>query len=207
MVFGSIRAHGIRSRSHLVQGVGVIGAGWTPQVDALSDRYTVICIDNRGIGRSTLDDRQLTIDDMAADVVAVADAEGIDRFHLAGHSRGGVIAQQVALTAPARVSTLALLCTFLKGRQGTRIAPAMLPSAIRAWVGTRRMRRRAFVELIMPRAYLAAVDRDRLCDDLGSLFGRDLADQPPIVTRQLRAMGRSTPLPVLPRWLRSRRSS
>jgi len=125
MVFGSIRAHAIRSRSHLVQGVGVIGAGWTPQVDALSDRYTVICIDNRGIGRSTLDDRQLTIDDMAADVVAVADAEGIDRFHLAGHSRGGVIAQQVALTAPARVSTLALLCTFLKGRQGARYAPGL----------------------------------------------------------------------------------
>ena len=174
----------------LVQGVGVIGAGWKPQTEALSDRYTVVTIDNRGIGHSTLDDRQLTVEDMAADVLAIADAEGIDRFHLAGHSMGGVIAQHIALTAPARVSALALLCTFLKGRQGTMIAPAMLPSAIRGRIGTRRMRRRAFVELIMPKPYLAAVNRDRLCDELGSLFGRDLADQPPIVMRQLRAMGR-----------------
>ena len=174
----------------LVQGVGVIGAGWKPQTEALSDRYTVVTIDNRGIGHSTLDDRQLTVEDMAADVLAIADAEGIDRFHLAGHSMGGVIAQHIALTAPARVSALALLCTFLKGRQGTMIAPAMLPSAIRGRIGTRRMRRRAFVELIMPKPYLAVVNRDRLCDELGSLFGRDLADQPPIVMRQLRAMGR-----------------
>ena len=174
----------------LVQGVGVIGNGWAPQAESLASRFTVITLDNRGIGRSTLDDRPLTIEDMAADVLAIADAEGIDAFHLAGHSMGGVIAQQVALTATARVRTLALLCTFLKGRQGTSIAPAMLPSAIRSRLGTRRLRRRAFVELIMPRAYLAAVDRDRLCDDLGSLFGRDLADQPPIVMRQLRAMGR-----------------
>lgn len=174
----------------MVQGVGVGGNGWKPQVERLVERYTVVTIDNRGIGGSTLDGRPLTVEDMADDVLAIADAEGIDRFHLAGHSMGGVIAQQVALTATRRVISLALLCTFLKGRQGTLVAPAMLPAAIRARVGTRRMRRRAFVELIMPKAYLATVDRDRLCRELGAMFGRDLADQPPIVMRQLRAMGR-----------------
>ena len=190
-------ANGHRPRcSACVQGVGVIGAGWQPQVDALSDSYSVVTIDNRGLGGSTLDDRQLTIEDMAADVLAIADAEGIDRFHLAGHSMGGVIAQHVALTAPARVSTLALLCTFLKGRQGTVIAPAMLPTAIRSRIGTRGMRRRAFVELVMPKSYLATLDRDRVCEELGSLFGHDLADQPPIVMRQLRAMGRFDASPV-----------
>ena len=181
----------------LVQGVGVIGAGWKPQADYLSRRYTVITIDNRGIGRSTLDERPLEIGDMAADVLAIADAESLDRFHLAGHSMGGVIAQQVALSARPRVASLALLCTFLKGRQGTMIAPTMLLSAIRSRVGTRRMRRRAFVELVMPNSYLADVDRDRLCAELGEMFGRDLADQPPIVMRQLRAMGRFDASPRL----------
>lgn len=85
----------------LVQGVGVVAAGWRPQVKSLSLGYTVITIDNRGIGGSTLDGRLLTVEDMA--VLAVADAEAIDRFHLAGHSMGGVIAQQVALTASARI--------------------------------------------------------------------------------------------------------
>ena len=173
----------------LVQGVGIIGRGWKPQVDGLRDRYSTVTIDNRGIGRSA-SVAPPTIEDMAADVLAVADAERLDRFHLAGHSMGGVIAQQVALTAPSRILSLALLCTFLKGRQGTMIAPSKLITAIRSRVGTRRMRRRAFVELVMPRAFLATQDRDRLCADLGELFGRDLADSPPIVTQQLRAMGR-----------------
>ena len=189
-----LRLHYVRTGSGpaaiLVQGVGVTGGGWAPQVERLASRFSVITIDNRGIGSSTLDHRQLTIEDMASDVIAVADAEGLDQFNLGGHSMGGVIAQEVALRAPFRVASLALLCTFLKGRQGVLVAPGMWPSAIRSRVGTRRMRRRAFVELVMPKAYLAAVDRDRLCEQLGALFGRDLADQPPIVMRQLRAMGR-----------------
>lgn len=173
----------------LVQGVGVIGNGWKPQVEGLKEDFALISIDNRGIGRS-ISDALPRIEAMAADVLAVADAERVERFHLVGHSMGGVIAQQVALQATSRVLSLALLCTFFKGRQGTMIAPAMLGTAIRSRVGTRRMRRRAFVELVMPRDYLATQDRDRLCTDLGELFGRDLADSPPIVTQQLKAMGR-----------------
>ena len=174
----------------LVQGVGVIGNGWKPQVDGLRDRYSVITIDNRGIGKSTIAAAQLSIEDMATDVLAVADAERIDTFHLAGHSMGGLVAQQVALRARSRVQSLALLCTFLKGRQGTMVAPSMLLTAIRSRAGTRSMRRRAFVELVMPAAYLATLDRDALCAELGELFGRDLADSPPIVMQQLRAMAR-----------------
>lgn len=173
----------------LIQGVGVIGNGWKPQVDALRDRYTLVTIDNRGIGGSTFEGA-LSVEDMAADALAVADAEGIDRFHLAGHSMGGMIAQQMALTAQPRVLSLALLCTFLTGKQGTMVAPAMLLTAIRSRVGTRAMRRRAFTELVFPRPYLAAVDRRALERELAGLFGRDLADSPPIVRQQLAAMGR-----------------
>lgn len=174
----------------LVQGVGVIGRGWTPQVDALSSAYSVITIDNRGIGASTATALALTIEAMAADVLAVADAERISAFHLAGHSMGGVIAQQVALTARLRVLSLSLLCTFLRGQQGATMSPGLLATAVRSRLGTRRMRRRAFVEMVMPAGYLATVDRDGLCAHLGDLFGRDLADSPPILMRQLRAMSR-----------------
>ena len=38
----------------LIQGVGVIGDGWRPQIDGLCDRYTTISFDNRGLGASTL---------------------------------------------------------------------------------------------------------------------------------------------------------
>jgi pimeloyl-ACP methyl ester carboxylesterase len=174
----------------LVQGAGVIGEGWRPQIDALKDRYTVIWIDNRGIGQSALTTGPLTVDDMAEDVLAVVDAEGIERFHLTGHSMGGLIAQQVALSRPGSVIGLGLLCTFLVGRQGSAMSLPLLRIAIRSRIGTRRMRRHAFVEMVMPREYLDTVDRDALCEGLQGLFGRDLAEQPPILMQQVRAMSK-----------------
>jgi aminoacrylate hydrolase len=174
----------------LIQGVGVSGRGWTPQAEALSSSYSVITIDNRGIGASPIGPEPLAIETMAADVRAVADAEGIESFHLVGHSMGGVIAQEVALTARSRVLSLGLLCTFLRGRQGAAMSPALFATAMRSRLGTRRMRRHAFVEMVMPTEYLATTDRDMLCARLGELFGRDLADSPAILMRQLRAMSR-----------------
>ena len=106
------------------------------------------------------------------------------------HSMGGLIAQQMALTAPGRVLSLAFLCTFLRGREAARVTPAILLSALRMHVGTRAMRRRAFMQLVMPDAYLRQADLVRLAEELGELFGRDLADQPSIVMKQLSAMSR-----------------
>jgi pimeloyl-ACP methyl ester carboxylesterase len=173
----------------LVQGVGVIAGGWRPQVAALERSSTTIAIDNRGVGQSTLDG-PLSIERMAEDVLAVADAEGLDRFHLVGHSMGGVIAQQVALTSLRRVQSLSLLCTFLKGSQGAAMSAGLLWTAIRSRIGTRRMRRHAFVEMVMTPDYLTTVDREALCGQLAVLFGRDLADQPSILMKQVRAMSK-----------------
>jgi aminoacrylate hydrolase len=172
----------------LIQGVGAVGEAWRPQIDGLADRFALISVDNRGIGGSQIRDGRLTIDDMAADALAIMNAEGIDRFHVAGHSMGGVIAQAVALAAPERVKSLAFLCTVARGQDGARMSFSMLATAIRMRVGTRPMRRSAFLELIMPARYLASIDRAALAAQLHPLFGHDLADQPPIIMKQLRAM-------------------
>ena len=82
------------------------------------------------------------------------------------------------------------MCTFPRGRDATRLTWAVLAAGIRTRVGTRRMRRRAFVDLVMPPATRGSGDADALAAALAPLFGRDLADQPPIVMQQLRAMGR-----------------
>lgn len=176
----------------LVQGVGIVGEGWRPQVAALSDAYTVVTLDNRGIGGSTMaKGAPLSVEAMAADALAVMDAEGIDRFHLGGHSLGGVIAQEVALRAPARVKSLALMCTFARGSQGARLSSDILVAGLKTRIGTRRMRRRAFLELVMPGAHLDALpDVDAYARELEPLFGHDLADQPAIAMKQLRALGR-----------------
>jgi aminoacrylate hydrolase len=35
-----------------IQGVGVAGSGWRPQVEALAFQFQVIALDNRGLGHS-----------------------------------------------------------------------------------------------------------------------------------------------------------
>jgi aminoacrylate hydrolase len=174
----------------LIQGVGVGAEGWRPQVEALARDFTLVSFDNRGIGGSVFWDGQFSIEAMAADALAVMRAEHLDRFHVVGHSMGGLIAQAIALAQPQRCLSLSLLCTFARGLQGARPSLSMLGTALRTRLGTRRMRRHAFLELVMPPARLAGQDRDALAERLAPLFGHDLADQPPIVMDQLRAMAR-----------------
>ena len=173
----------------LIQGAGVVGAGWRPQIEELAGEYTLYAFDNRGIGGSRLDaGRVLAIEDMAHDALAIMDAEGVDTFHVAGHSMGGLIAQALALNAADRVKSLALLCTFVKGAQGARMSAAMLLTALRMRIGTRAMRRNAFLELVMPDAYLRSRDRAQLAAEVAPLFGYDLASQPYFVMKQVQAM-------------------
>lgn len=185
--------HGQGPAVLLLQGVGVIAEGWRPQIEGLRGRFTLIAPDNRGIGDSEATDGRLSVEAMAEDALAIMDAEGIDRFAVVGHSMGGLIAQAVALQAPSRVASLALLCTFARGRHATALTPGMVWLGLRTRVGTRRMRRNAFLEMVMTPARLAEQGREALdafADRLAELFGHDLADQPPVVMKQLRACAR-----------------
>ena len=74
---------------------------------------------------------------------------------------GGLIAQHVALMAPSRVESLSLLCTFANGRDATALSWRMLVAGMRARIGTRAMRRRGMMRMIMPDSYLRTVDRVR----------------------------------------------
>ncbi len=171
-----------------IQGVGLHGDGWLPQTAALSSRFRCLTFDNRGIGQSPLADAPITIEQMAADTLEIMNAAGFDAAHIVGHSMGGVIAQQIALTAPKRVRSLSLLCTSARGSDATRLSGKMIWLGLRSRVGSRRMRRYAFLEITMPADYLATQNRDALAERLAPIFGHDLADSPPIVMKQLSAL-------------------
>jgi pimeloyl-ACP methyl ester carboxylesterase len=97
----------------LIQG-GEASLLWWPAelIDALvASGRRVIVYDNRDTGLSEYVTEPYALEDMAADAVDLLDALDIDRAHVVGLSMGGMIAQLVALRAPERVRSLALLCT------------------------------------------------------------------------------------------------
>jgi pimeloyl-ACP methyl ester carboxylesterase len=171
----------------LIQGVGAPGGAWGPQVDALADRYRCVWFDHRGIGASGPAPARFTIADLVDDTVALLDHLGVDRAHVVGHSMGGAVAHQLALDHRARVASLALLCTFARGREAAALTPRILWTGLRTVVGTRRMRRTAFLELILPPSLRGGVDPDALAATYGRWFERDLAHPAPIANAQLLA--------------------
>lgn len=180
-----------------IQGVGVAASGWQPQVEALARRYRVLAFDNRGIGATPRGAGVLTIERLAADALAILDAEGIARAHVIGHSMGGLIVLALALAAPTRVASLSLLCTFANGADPTRPSGRMIWLGTRSRIGTRTMRRRAMQEMLFPATWLRTQDRAALAERLNTLFGRDLGASAPIVDEQLKVMGRFDATPRL----------
>jgi pimeloyl-ACP methyl ester carboxylesterase len=170
-----------------IQGVGVHGDGWLPQAEALATRYRCVSFDNRGMGRSAFTGA-FSVEQMAEDARAVLDAEQVESAHVVGHSLGGLAALHLALEARPRVRSLTLMCTFADGKAAAPLTLRMLWLGMRTRVGTRRMRRRAFLRLVMPPEALAGEDADALAARLAPLFGHDLGDQPPVVSAQLTAM-------------------
>jgi pimeloyl-ACP methyl ester carboxylesterase len=173
----------------LIQGVGVHGEGWRPQLDALTGRHACLWFDNRGMGQSQpAGGAPVTVQQMAEDAAALLAAAGWESAHVVGHSLGGLVALHLALTARQRVRSLSLLCTFAGGGDAAPPTPRMIWVGARTRIGTRRMRRRAFLRLVMSPETADTSDPDELAERLAPLFGHDLADQPPIVDQQLKAM-------------------
>jgi pimeloyl-ACP methyl ester carboxylesterase len=171
-----------------IQGVGLHGDGWLPQMESLSAGFRCLTFDNRGMAQSQPAGAPVTIEQMASDTLAVMEAAGFGAAHVVGHSMGGVIAQQIALARPERVRSLSLLCTSARGADATRPSWKLVWPSMRSRMGSRRMRRHAFLEIVMPLEFLRTQDRDLLAGRLAPIFGHDLAESPPITMRQLNAL-------------------
>lgn len=84
---------------------------WDAQAAAFAGRWRVVRHDARGHGQSGAPAGPYTIEQLAADALAVMDGLGIARFHLCGLSLGGTLGQWLALEAPGRLLSLALCDT------------------------------------------------------------------------------------------------
>ncbi|WP_300058423.1 alpha/beta fold hydrolase [uncultured Roseobacter sp.] len=84
---------------------------WHAVAPELAQQFTVITPDLRGYGASSKPEgtEAYSFRHMAADQVALMQHLGFDRFHVAGHDRGGRVAHRLALDAPDRVHSLTVM--------------------------------------------------------------------------------------------------
>jgi pimeloyl-ACP methyl ester carboxylesterase len=102
----------------------VNGSGGTlvtaaPVLDRVRTELRVLAFDARGLGRSAMVDTPYAMADLAADALALLDHVGWSTCRVLGISFGGMVAQELAVTAPERVERLSLLCTSAGGAGGS----------------------------------------------------------------------------------------
>ncbi len=112
------------------------------ELHALRPDLHIYALDQRGQGGSSLPkgaacrrtpERCFEMKDLARDVRAFMDAEGIDRATIAGHSMGSFVAQEVALRYPKRVNRIVLLASSTTGVDNPTLRDYVLPQIEGPW--------------------------------------------------------------------------
>ncbi len=124
--------------------------GWTATADlnffrvyrALAEHFRVLAFDHRGHGSGIRTRAPFRLEDCADDVVAMADAIGLDRFVALGSSMGGAVAQLLGRRHGTRLCGLVLVATasdfnidrlsFL-GLTGLAAAARLTPEQAHRW--------------------------------------------------------------------------
>jgi 2-hydroxy-6-oxonona-2,4-dienedioate hydrolase len=88
---------------------------WEAQIEFLRDHFDVVAPDLAGFGEASHLAAPADIAVHARNVLSTLDRLGVDRFHLLGHSMGGMVAQEITHQAPSRVERLVLYATAALG--------------------------------------------------------------------------------------------
>ena len=104
-------SHGAGPVVVFAHGRGGNTLSWWQQVPVFSSRYRVIVFDHRGFGRSRCDAEHFSCDYFHRDILAILDAEGVDKASLVCQSMGGWGGLKAAIAFPERIAALVLCNT------------------------------------------------------------------------------------------------
>ncbi len=149
---------GAGPRLLLVNGSGTTLEDGGLMAAAFSPRFEVLAFDYRGLGRSSEVVGAYTMAECAADAMAVMDAAGWDTARMLGISFGGMVALELAVTCPARVERLVLLCTSAGGGGGSSFPLHQLAGLVSA---ERLARRPLLLDTRFDRPWLDSHPADR----------------------------------------------
>lgn len=95
-------------------GMLTIDLNFDTLIPTLAQHHRVIGVELQGHGRTADIDREITPDNLASDVVGLLDHLGIDRAHVLGHSMGGAVTLELAISHPTRVRSIVPVSASVK---------------------------------------------------------------------------------------------
>src|SRR6218665_631555 len=94
----------------LSSGLGGSASYWAPQIALLAGHFRVVTYDHRGTGRTGGEASEKGgISAMADDVLEIATALNLEKFHFMGHALGGLVGLELAVKRPALLDKLVLI--------------------------------------------------------------------------------------------------
>jgi pimeloyl-ACP methyl ester carboxylesterase/DNA-binding CsgD family transcriptional regulator len=134
---------------------------WLPILTELSRRFRVVRYDQRGVGLSDADPETISFEAWVADLEAVVEAAGVERFTLLGASQGSAMAVAYAARHPERVEKLVVLGGYARGWNRRNSASDVLERAATqvrlielGWGAEEGSFRQVFTSGFMPEASL-----------------------------------------------------
>ncbi len=135
----TVRANGIEIR-YEVAGAGrplvlIAGLGygmwlWHKMIPGLAEHFQVVTFDNRGAGQSDKPAGPYNVGMLAADTAGLIEALGLQDAAVLGHSMGGFVAQELALSRPDLVGALILSATSFAGPNAIPVTPQALAAML-----------------------------------------------------------------------------
>jgi branched-chain amino acid transport system permease protein len=170
----------------LVHGNFASARWWRPLLERLRPGLKMFAPALRGFGRTVAKEAGHDVATLARDLGDFVDGLSLGRVHLVGHSLGGAVALELALTAPERVASLVLVSSApAEGLEGMRQGDGAVARLLRwfpadvavsrlallatlemsRWYGAHRAGLRAALLEMLAGAELPAPELEALVDD------------------------------------------